>query len=366
MQKGKANIIIDGQWGSTGKGKLSGYLAQRNTVDVVSCDFMPNAGHTYVDDDGKKIITRQLPTALVNQDAMILINPGAALDVELLLKEIEEFGVEGRVMIHPHASIVTQEDKQTESENLKKIASTLKGCGSALSRKIMRSGSLAGDDPRLKEFIGNTTSFTNGILTKGGTVLIEGAQGFDLSLNHGNKYPYVTSRDVTTMSILNNAGVPPVWLGDVYGCLRTYPIRVGNHIENGEMIGTSGHYYDDQKELDWEYITAKSGSVTPISETTTVTGKVRRVFNFSPSQLYNFVNICAPNKLFINFVNYIDDRDHRVKKQEDLSLLTKNWLTWLQGELFKKYPFKTSGVSFPHITLAGTGARDSDMVEICL
>lgn len=366
MQKGKANVIIDGQWGSTGKGKLSGYLALRNTVDVVSCDFMPNAGHTFVDDEGKKLITRQLPTSLVNGDAMILINPGAAIDVGLLMKEIEEFGVSGRIMIHPHASIVTSEDKQAESDNLKKIASTLKGCGSSLSRKIMRSSELAGKHSRLKEFIGNTTSFANGVLTKGGTVLIEGAQGFDLSLNHGNSYPYVTSRDVTTMSILNNAGVPPVWLGDVYGCLRTYPIRVGNHVENGEMIGTSGNYYDDQKELDWEYITAKSGSVAKISETTTVTGKTRRVFTFSLSQLYNFVNVCAPNKLFVNFVNYIDSNDYEVKKQGELSALTKNWLTWLQGELFKKYPFKTSGVSFPQISLAGTGEKDSDMVEICL
>lgn len=364
MQKGKANIVCDGQWGSTGKGKLAGYLARKHDVDVAACDFMPNAGHTWVDDNGKKVVTCQLPSAVVNDNTSLLLTPGAAIDVKKLLKEIEQHDCSERLIIHPHAAIVEDVDREYEAKVLGSISSTQKGCGGSLARKVMRQAKLAKDSAELKYFIGDTTEVLHGILRKGGTVLLEGAQGFDLSLNHGFHYPYVTSRDVTPMSLLNNAGLPPFYLGDVYGCIRTYPIRVGDMYDGaGNKIGTSGPYYQDQKELTWEDVRAISGAVGPIEERTTVTNKVRRVFTFSWLQMARYINVCAPTKLFINFINHINAEDGGKRIYTELSPRSKLWLGHLDEWLASNYNDLRT-VPRPKISFIGTGAKNSDMILV--
>lgn len=368
MEKGKVNIVMDGQWGSTGKGKLAGYLALKNDICASVCDFMSNAGHTWVSDEGKKIVTCQLPTALVNDDAMLLINAGSAITLTQLFKELDENpGVAGRLMIHPNTTIITQEDRDHEAKVLSQISSTLKGCGGSLSRKVMRVAKLAKDEPALKQFIGDTTETTHTFLKAGGTILIEGAQGFDLSLNHGYGYPYCTSRDVTTMSILNNAGVPPHYLGDVYGSLRTYPIRVGNmYDDDGNEIGHSGPHYLDHEELSWEDVTRLSGlpisDIDKIIERTTVTNKIRRVFSFSFRQLDRFIKICSPTKLFVNFINHINANDCGVRAATNLSIESSAWLNKLGYHINNKKSLR--GVPVPDISHVGTGPRNSEMVEL--
>jgi adenylosuccinate synthase len=363
MQKGKANIIIDGQWGSTGKGKLAGYLATHNDVDAAVCDFMPNAGHTFVGANGDKFVTCQLPTSVVNKDCLIMMNAASAIDLDRLFMEIEEHGVQDRLMIHPHAAIVTHEDKEYEAQVLKKISSTLKGCGGCTARKVMRIAKTAKDEPRLERWIGDTTDACKTILLSGGTVLLEGAQGFDLSINHGYQYPYVTSRDVTTMSILNNAGIPPVWLGDVYGCLRTFPIRVGNMFENNVQIGTSGPWYGDQREITWDELKTMSGADYDLVEKTTVTQKIRRVFTFSNRQLERFIYTCAPNKLFINFINHIDAKDKGSRSVVELSRQSIEWLTGI-NEILSRINMQARWRVDTVIKYVGSGAGNNDMIEI--
>jgi adenylosuccinate synthase len=358
MQKGKANIIIDGQWGSTGKGKLAGYLALNNTIDVAICDFMPNAGHTFVSDPGKIFITCQLPSSVVNKDCLLMIGPAAVINVEKLLDEIDEHSTEGRLGIHPNAAIVTEYDRCVEAEKLQGISSTLKGGGSCAARKIMRMAKTAKDEPRLQRWILDTTSTLQTMIKNGSTVLIESAQGFDLSLNHGYKYPYVTSRDITPMGILNNAGIPHIWLGDIYGSIRTYPIRVGNvYDDEGTMVGHSGPYYPDQDEITWGELKKLSGSKSSLIERTTVTNKVRRVFTFSYTQLEKFIKTCAPNKLFVNFINYINAKDEGVTNFQDLSEESTRWIQSLEKHLsFFPPVFSTE------IALIGTGRKNSDMI----
>jgi len=367
MRKGKVNIVMDGQWGSTGKGKLAGYLALRNDIAAVSCDFMPNAGHTFLSKEHGKVVTSALPTALVNRDAMLLLNAGAAIDLDKLQSEMDRFAdyrVAERLMIHPHAVVITQEDKDEEARVLGRISSTLKGCGGATSRKIMRVATVAKDVPELARFIGDTSMTMQTLLRAGATVLIEGAQGFDLSLNHGNAYPYVTSRDVTTMSILNNAGVPPHYLGEVYGCIRTRPIRVGNtYNEAGEMTGWSGPFYDDHEELTWDMVREMSGSPVDVAERTTVTQKIRRVFGFSHKQIERFVSFCAPTKIFVNFINHIDSGDFGATNVSMLSSDSLQFLSNLQDFLRVKFDGVTS-VPTPSISHIGTGPDDEQMVEV--
>lgn len=354
LRKGKANVIIDGQWGSTGKGKLVGYIAKRSEIAVATCDFQTNAGHTWVSDAGEKYVVQQVPTSFLNDKCILCINPGATINTSKLLEEIERYNISTRLYIHPHAAIIEPEDTLRENDTVRHIASTMKGCGSALSRKIQRIKGvrLAKDIPELEEFIANTSEIVQRTLLIGGTVLVETAQGFDLSLNHGWEYPYTTSRDVTVASALSNAGIPVQKVGNIWGSLRTYPIRVGN-VEGGE----SGPYYPDQSELTWPLITEWSGSKEKIEEITTVTKRIRRVFTWSDQQFNRFLNYNCPTHIFLNFINYLDMKLQSVRTTQSLSNKALTFVRLLNDYLLRE---TTAG----RVALLGTGSRDSDMIEM--
>lgn len=364
MKIGKANVVIDGQWGSTGKGKLCGYLALQYDIQVAICNFMSNAGHTWVGDGGEKVITCQLPTSLINVDCKLLINPGAAITISQLNTELEmyqKYKVADRLMIHPNASIIEEIDREAENSDLKKISSTLKGCGGSLSRKVLRKAQIAQNIPELKKYLGDTTRFVNTCLARGETIMVEGAQGFDLSLNHGFQYPYCTSRDVTTMSILNDSGIPFTHLGDVYGCIRTYPIRVGDMFsDKGEKIGTSGPFHTDQTEVTWEELKRSSGSNVDLQERTTVTKKIRRIFTFSKLQYKRFLMVCSPDYIFVNFINHLDANDYGNRSYSNLTQPTVRFLNMIDHCIEDDATITKK----PVVVLLGTGPKNSDMINI--
>lgn len=101
-----ATVIIGGQAGSEGKGKFVGYLAIKDKFDAAICNFYTNAGHTWVSDDGKPYMVQQIPQAMVNPKTKLLIGPGAGITMDILNREIKEFGVADRLLIHPRAMII--------------------------------------------------------------------------------------------------------------------------------------------------------------------------------------------------------------------------------------------------------------------
>jgi adenylosuccinate synthase len=142
-------------------------------------------------------------------------------------------------------------------------------------------------------------------LREASSVLIEGAQGYGLSMYHGF-YPYTTSRDVSLWQILADCGIPhdmiPSLMGDismnVIGTCRTYPIRVANRFDtHGTQVGYSGPCYDDQLEISFEEIGQKT-------ELTTVTKLPRRIFTFSRKQIGEAIEYNGAREIFLNFVNY--------------------------------------------------------------
>lgn len=316
----KAYMIIDGQFGSTGKGLLAGYLAMQRKPDVVVCNFGPNAGHTcivglpaLIGIKPVTIMTQQLPTGGVvlsqkGESVKMLIGPGAVIDVDILLAEMENFEIlPEEVFIHEHAAVVSKEDKEAEAVGTKHIASTMKGTGAAIQRKISRASEsvVARSNKRLAPMVVTKEEY-NRVLHNAHTVQIESAQGFDLSLNHGTRYPYVTSRDITPEAVLNDAAMPMRWLDEVCVTLRTFPIRVGNVVENGKTMGVSGPCYSDQTELTWEDM-AKRGVTVP--ERTTVTQRVRRIFTWSDRQFSRMIEAFAPCNIFLNFCNYMSPEE---------------------------------------------------------
>lgn len=305
----KIHMIVDFQYGSTGKGLIAGYLAKTGNYDTAICAFSPNAGHTYRDGE-LNVMTQQLPTAgLISPSVRnILIGPGASIHLPTLRDEMLKYGdmlVGKRVYVHEHAQIVTEEDIQTERDSgMSKIGSTTKGVGAAAIQRIRRDplmNNSAGNFPWLITAPSNMVFVVNGaeyrdLLSRAENVIIEGAQGFSLSIYHG-QYPYTTSRDVTPWQIAADCGLPFTWASkiSIIGTLRTYPIRVNNR------DGTSGPCYPDQEEITFESLDLEP-------ELTTVTKLPRRIFTFSQQQLDAAMFHCGHywgTSLFLNFANYL-------------------------------------------------------------
>jgi len=304
------HMVLDFQYGSTGKGLLAGYLAKRNGYDTAVCAFATNAGHTYIDSQrGIHVMTQQLPTAITSPTVKnVLIGPGAAIHIETLRGEISRYAehLKGkRIMIHPHAAVVEDYHADYEiKDGRTKMGSTAKGVGEAYIERIRRdvqnpniiARRVSTQDP-IYGMIVTPDEYRDALLAAQ-SVIIEGAQGFSLSMYHG-QYPYTTSRDVTPWQVAADCGLPYRWAAyiKVFGTLRTFPIRVNNR------DGSSGPHYDDQREISWSDI-----GIEP--ELTTVTKLPRRIFTFSKKQLDEALFHCGgywDTKLFLNFANYVKD-----------------------------------------------------------
>lgn len=301
LQSGKVNIIIDGQFGSTGKGVLSSYIGATNHIDLSITNSSPNAGHTFYF-NAKKYIFKHLPsTAITNKRSTIYLCAGSIINPEILLHEIDKYKIDtNRICIHPRAAIITQDDIKNEYIGAcVKLSSTQNGVGRALARKINRSAELAKDNLLLKKFV-NRLDITY-LLNIGCTALMEVPQGMDLSLNSGFEYPYCTSREISISQALSDLTIHPKWLGNVIVSLRTMPIRVGNLTDHmGKEIGYSGNFYPDSKEDSWEKLNIKP-------ELTTNTKRVRRIASFSYKQYVKMLDLFDPDYIFLNFANYLTD-----------------------------------------------------------
>lgn len=309
----KVHLIMDFQWGSTGKGLIAGYMAKREDYDTAICAFSVNAGHTYVDvGRGMHMMTQQIPTSGLASPTVktILIGPGSAIHAPTLMDEIEKHGhmlIGKRIMIHPHAIAIEEYHTEQEIEwGMAKIGSTVHGVGAAMIERVRRNP----EDPvtvgsrwvgtEMEQYVCSVGEYQEA-LQASESAIVEGAQGFCLSIYHG-AYPYTTSRDVTPWQIAADCGLPYNWASyiQVIGSTRCFPIRVNNR------TGSSGPCYDDQLELAWEHF-ADLG-VAP--EITTVTKLQRRIFTFSREQIIEAAFHCGgywDTKVFLNFANYTHD-----------------------------------------------------------
>lgn len=316
VQNGKAAVVIDGQWGSTGKGAAVAYIANRNFIDIATTNASANAGHTSIV-DGRKTVCFHLPTSATTGlgATVAYINAGSIIDPQVFLQEIEETKVNrNRVFIHPWAAVITDEDKKSETSltsGTTRIASTQKGVGAALARKVRREGPVAMYVPELRHFIHNM-SLRHELAAENNSVLIEVPQGVHLGIHSTNLYPYCTSREVSVAQALSDAEIPVKLLGKVCMTLRTYPIRVGNIYDDaGKEIGNSGPCFTDQREMEWAEL-----GVEP--ERTTVTKRVRRLFSWSPVQIRDSIERNAPDCVFLNFCNYLNTETQLETRVQDI------------------------------------------------
>ncbi len=301
MLQNKFNIIIDGQFGSTGKGLLAAYLAVQNSsrIYIAASNLSPNAGHTFFH-NGKFEVAKQLPVAGIVNKTTIYLTAGSIINIDMLLEEVEHFGIDpNKVFIHPNAAVVEKDDLLYESQKDSgptKIASTQSGVGKALSRKILREGDTVNSYRRKLKGFNVIPLDLMRVIDNNRCILMETSQGYGLSLD-SRFYPHCTSRNITINSILDSAGVHPYYLGNVIMSIRSFPIRVGNIVEDDKIIGYSGDFYIDSEEISWSDI-----GVEP--ELTTVTKRERRVATFSFEQYREALHNIRPTHVFLNFYNY--------------------------------------------------------------
>ncbi|WP_345985779.1 adenylosuccinate synthase [Sulfurimonas sp. HSL-1656] len=287
----KADLIVGIQWGDEGKGKIVDLLAQKYDA-VARYQGGHNAGHT-IWVDGTKYALHLIPSGVLNPDAINIIGNGVVVSPAALIKEMKQFDkLEGRLFVSESAHMILgfHEEIDQAKERLrgkKAIGTTGRGIGPAYSEKIARAGFRLGelrdidalvarvleyfeqngaiynamgiDSPDaaalkaelqgfadvLLPYLANTTQMVWELLKKDQNVLLEGAQGTMLDIDHGT-YPYVTSSSTIAAGACIGLGISPKDIGKVTGIVKAYCTRVGNGPFPTEDFGTDGDKLREQ------------------------------------------------------------------------------------------------------------------------
>ncbi len=268
-------VVVGAQWGDEGKGKLVDVLAERADW-VVRYQGGANAGHT-VDLGTTCFILQQIPSGILHSGVRCAIGNGVVLDPETLFTEIDRLvksgiDVEGRLYVSDRAHLVLPYHKLVDAESSasRAIGTTGRGIGPAYEDKVARRGVRVLDlrHPRhLHEVVSRGVDHANALLAhfgsarraavddtvaaleaiaprllaladdvglsvhqaieSGATVLMEGAQGSLLDVDHGT-YPFVTSSNTTSGGAATGAGIAPTAIDAVLGVVKAYTTRVGN------------------------------------------------------------------------------------------------------------------------------------------
>ncbi len=295
-----ATVIVGTQFGDEGKGKLVDFLSSKFDV-VARYQGGANAGHT-ICFDNKTIVLHLIPSGIFQEGCSCVIGNGVVIDPNALLDEIqqvEELGyeVQGRLFISHNAHLIMPYHKLLDSlhenaQDKKKIGTTGRGIGPSYVDKFARRGIRVVDllhpeileeklrsnletknklikniygsdeididamvreysefDDRINPYVTNTQLFLNRALREGKSVLLEGAQGCLLDVDHGT-YPYVTSSNPTAGGASTGSGIAPNHIRNVIGVVKAYMTRVGNgsfptelHDETGEKLGRIGNEF---------------------------------------------------------------------------------------------------------------------------
>lgn len=294
------SIVVGGQYGSEGKGKVAHHFAREFGAVAAVKVSGTNSGHTVYDQNGNPQILRVLPSPCVIPGMYCIIAAGAYFQPEVLLEECERVGFPlDHLYIHPNAGIITPDIEYEEkwSDLRERIGSTNSGTGMATVHRILNDGEFvrACEVPELDNYLVDTLAIMRGWLNEGKHIIIEGGQGFGLSLLHTRWWPYCTSRDTSAAAFLGDAGLSPFDVENVIQVLRTYEIRVAGN--SGPMA----------RETTWEQVTENAKSPTPICEWTSVSKKIRRVGYFDPDLVRAAVRVNKPNITVMNFMDYIPE-----------------------------------------------------------
>jgi adenylosuccinate synthase len=293
-------VCVGAQWGDEGKGKIVDHLALRADL-VVRFQGGPNAGHTLIV-DGETTILHLVPSGILQESTLNLIGPGVVVDPDTLIRELDELvenGVEvtrDRFRLSDRAHVILPvhralDEAREESLGRDALGTTGRGIGPAYEDRVARSGIRICDllEPevlaerlesvlrernfllkelyswptvdagevlsraaewrdRLEPYIDDVGVSIDEALRGGRSVLLEGAQGTLLDIDHGT-YPFVTSSTTLAGGACAGAGIGPTRLDSVLGITKAYTTRVGGGPFPTEDSGPAGrHMYEQGQE----------------------------------------------------------------------------------------------------------------------
>ena len=295
-------VIVGAQWGDEGKGKIVDIYTEFAEV-VVRYAGGPNAGHTLVVGDDK-LVVRLLPSGILRPQTRCVLAQGMVIDPDVLLGEIDELirrghrDVEKRLCVSDRAHLILPYHVLVDTLREAApggIGTTKKGIGPAYEDKARRTGVRAGDlrdpvrlgervraalecwaptikhlggevpsadailkqlaasTPRLVALLANTSKIVDQAIREGKRVMLEGAQGTLLDIDHGT-YPFVTSSSAVAGGASIGAGIGPNRISSVLGITQAYATRVGSGPFPTELNDGDGQHLRE--------VGAEFGSVT--------------------------------------------------------------------------------------------------------
>ncbi len=333
------DVVIGGQGGDEGKGKISSYLSLKNNYDICMRVSAPQAGHSVYFNGGRLGIAL-LPCGFVNKKSRLLLGSGALISLEKLLNEINFLKIsEERLGIDGKATIVTENHVKEELSNshlMSTIGSVGKGISSCRRDKIMRKEDLvfAKDVEELSNYITNTKKEVYSVLEKKGNVLLESDHGAKLDLIHG-EYPYVTSKSTNASSVLGEAGIGPREVRDVYAVFKPYVTRVGPGPLEEEIF--------DEEALHWAHNLG--------GERGTVSKRKRRLGKFEWDKALEVIKMNSATKLAFSHMDCFKHIGNYLGYNK-----SKDFLADVEKKLCSRYPY-------PKISLLSYGPRTKTTTE---
>jgi adenylosuccinate synthase len=281
-------ILVGSQWGDEGKGKIVDILSEKYDI-VTRYQGGANAGHT-VEIDDKQYILHLIPSGILRKNVICVIGNGVVIDPAALLEEIDlleknNIKVDDRLFISHNAHLIMPYHKLLDSiseQGNNKIGTTGRGIGPCYIDKYARKGIKIVDllnkkvleekirknleeknkllekiygnkgldveeiiekylafDKIIDKYIKDVPAFLNEAIDNGKSILLEGAQGALLDVDHGT-YPFVTSSNPTSGGACTGTGIPPTKIDNVIGIVKAYTTRVGNGPFPTELVDDEG------------------------------------------------------------------------------------------------------------------------------
>ncbi|HEX2420653.1 MAG TPA: adenylosuccinate synthase [Acidimicrobiia bacterium] len=336
-----ATIVLGAQWGDEGKGRVTDYFAESSDY-VVRYAGGNNAGHTIIVGD-QRIALSLIPSGVLYPGCTPVIGSGCVVDPQVLLDEMDMLSARGidpgRLRISSNAHLIMPYHRKLDTVmerylGRNRIGTTKRGIGPAYTDKFSRTGIRVQDlfdpaifrqkvdtalndknriltrvynqlamkpeaiseeylalAPRLLPHVADTSLLLWQALEDGGTVLLEGAQGTMLDVDHGT-YPFVTSSNPTSGGALVGAGIGPASIGEVIGVAKAYISRVGTGPFPTELVDEIGERLVD---IGGEY--------------GTVTGRKRRCGWLDLVALRYAVRVNGISKLFVTKLDVLSHFD---------------------------------------------------------
>jgi adenylosuccinate synthase len=286
-------VVVGAQWGDEGKGKIVDLLSDAADY-VVRYQGGPNAGHTVVV-DGETTVLHLVPSGILHPEVIGVLGNGVVINLEQLFSELDSLearGIhwEGRVRVSERAHLILPGHRAMEEHEERgpgAVGTTLRGIGPAYRDKMARIGITVGEflnrdrfhaalsrqrtwrertvpalpsvsvdpdaveailgslRPRLEPMVGDTGLELYRAAREGKRILLEGAQGTMLDVDHGT-YPFVTSSHATAGGAATGSGIAPRFFNEVMGVTKAYATRVGLGPFPTELTGAEGDSLRDQ------------------------------------------------------------------------------------------------------------------------